>query len=130
MASDILQPMQAGRPAVDPHQELPAQVAPDIHTRDRQRTRPGMDRQPSQHREDELEAGRTTGIEQPPRVIVIRESLFTGKRRPRIRRTCACGCGQTFTTTFEDKLYKNAAHKQKKYRNVTTRAGTKRKKSE
>jgi hypothetical protein len=65
------------------------------------------------------------GSSEPPSVIVIREALFTGKRRPRIRRLCECGCGKWFTTTFEDKKFKNAAHKQKKYRNVTTRAGRK-----
>lgn len=61
-----------------------------------------------------------------PKVIVIRENLFTGRRRPRVKRVCACGCGETFTTTFEDKLYKNETHKKRKKRKMSpTREGTK-----
>jgi hypothetical protein len=90
---------------------------------DHERTRAGLDTGPDQHREDELEAGR---------VIIVREreAIFTGKRRPRIKRICACGCGEKFTTTFEDKLYKNKAHKQRKYKKkMTTRAARKSKKT-
>jgi len=62
-------------------------------------------------------------------VIVKREAIFTGKRRPRIKRLCACGCGEIFTTTFEDKLYKNETHKKRKKRRMSpTREGTKGKK--
>lgn len=46
----------------------------------------------------------------------------TGSRRNKIKRLCACGCGQKFTTTFPEKLYKNVAHKQAAFRmRVTTR---------
>jgi hypothetical protein len=61
-----------------------------------------------------------------PAPVVVKEAIFTGKRRPRIKRICRCGCGETFTTTFEDKLYKNETHKKRKKRRLSpTRAGTK-----
>jgi hypothetical protein len=60
-------------------------------------------------------------------VIIKREALFTGKRRPKIERLCECGCGEYFTTTFEDKIYKNETHKKRKKRRMSpTRVGDKR----
>jgi hypothetical protein len=48
--------------------------------------------------------------EHPPR--------FSGNRRPILERMCACGCNETFKTTFPDKLYLNGAHKQRHYRKL------------
>jgi hypothetical protein len=84
-----------------------------------------------------MQSGRDAGMVPeplPPRVetkIVIlkeKEPLFTGKRRARIKKICPC-CGEKFTTTNPEKVYKNQAHKQRVYdRNLTTRAGRKPKK--
>jgi len=57
--------------------------------------------------------------------VVKREAIFTGKRRPKERRLCACGCGEWFTTTFEEKIYKNKTHaKRAERQNVATRVTT------
>jgi len=41
---------------------------------------------------------------------------FTGRRRPKVTRTCACGCGRQFSTTFPNQQYYNEAHKKRAYR--------------
>lgn len=41
---------------------------------------------------------------------------FTGKRRPKIRKVCGCGCGKKFTTTNPRKIYKDDAHRMRKNR--------------
>ena len=38
---------------------------------------------------------------------------FTGKHRPLLERMCACGCGETFKTTFPNKTTINAAHRKR-----------------
>jgi hypothetical protein len=38
---------------------------------------------------------------------------FTGKRRAKIRVTCACGCKEKFTTTDPRKIYKTDAHRKR-----------------
>jgi len=43
---------------------------------------------------------------------------YSGKRRKPIKKVCACGCGETFKTTFPDKQYVDGAHKQKAYRTL------------
>lgn len=47
---------------------------------------------------------------------------FSGERRPRIRKLCACGCGEYFDTTFPNKTTKDEAHRKRlsraKSRNV------------
>jgi hypothetical protein len=48
---------------------------------------------------------------------------FTGRHHPKVRRLCACGCGQSFITTHHDKFHVNTAHRMRKYRrSVTARA--------
>lgn len=42
-------------------------------------------------------------------------AVFTGKRRPKLTAKCPC-CEQTFTTTFENQIYLNEAHKKRHYR--------------
>jgi hypothetical protein len=39
--------------------------------------------------------------------------IFSGKRRPTIKKVCACGCGKTFRTTFPDKTTINDAHRKR-----------------
>lgn len=63
-------------------------------------------------RMDESAKGETT----PAPQVRTRYKKFTGKRREKIRKICACGCGQKFTTTEPRKIYKNDAHRKRKDR--------------
>lgn len=47
---------------------------------------------------------------------VVQVLPFTGQRRPKITKTCACGCGRQFSTTFPNQQYYNEAHKKRAYR--------------
>ena len=55
-------------------------------------------------------------------VAVIQEverdpaARFNGKRRAKMTKTCACGCGRKFSTTFPNQQYFNEAHKKRAYR--------------
>ena len=44
-----------------------------------------------------------------------KRNLFTGKRRPKIKKICPC-CNKQFTTTDPRKLYKNETHRKRMYR--------------
>ena len=48
--------------------------------------------------------------------------LFSGDRRPKLSKVCACGCGESFTTTHPDKIYKTDAHRKRADR-ARTRTG-------
>ena len=55
-------------------------------------------------------------VTRPGHERVKHEQYFTGKRRERVTRLCACGCGETFTTTFPDKLYKDDRHRKRAWK--------------
>ena len=44
---------------------------------------------------------------------------FTGRRRSKMTRTCACGCGRQFSTTFPDKRYLTDAHRKRADRRMS-----------
>ena len=54
---------------------------------------------------------------------VVREvaviAPFTGVRRPRLTKTCACGCGEQFASTFPAQKFKNEAHKKRYHRKMS-----------
>ena len=41
--------------------------------------------------------------------------MFTGQRRAKITRLCACGCGRKFRTRNTARFYVNNVHKQRRY---------------
>ena len=41
---------------------------------------------------------------------------FSRKHRPTLTKVCACGCGETFKTTFPNKVTKDDAHRMRKSR--------------
>ena len=48
-----------------------------------------------------------------------RTARFSGKRRPKMIKTCACGCGRQFSTTFPDKRYLTDAHRKRADRRMS-----------
>lgn len=51
--------------------------------------------------------------------IVEKEIIFTGKRREKLTRLCACGCGLQFSTTFPRQKYVSEAHKKRHAREMS-----------